>query len=333
MDSPQVSIIASVYNGRAYLEGFEKYIDSQSFDDYELIFVVDIRSDDGTLDEVERYCTVNNKARCLLQEGPGKLGGSKNIGLDNSKGKYLWFVDVDDMPSEDFLRRMVEAKESTGSEISICNFEYIGERRWSPGERKDIITMSGQKALHARSLNLIPVTSWAMLYDRDHVISNEIRFREMMSEDIAFTYRILAASEKVCFITEPLYGYYLNQASFCNSRMDERGQSELDNYLYLSEIFSEDQRYLQARFCIIGLRSLTHMTAKGFRTAIKNPELRDNVKKYLPFKGRAEYNLANIFPSLYRWGGSWYIKHFYSRSGKLYVGGSKMKTLRKIAEE
>ena len=333
VEGPKVSIVCSVYNGRPYLDDLESYIGSQSFDDYELIFVVDTRSDDGTLGEVERYCSSNPKARLVLQKGTGRLGGSKNIGIDNSKGRYIWFLDVDDTPSKDFLKRMVSAKESTDSDIAVCNYLFIDKNGWDPYPEGDIITLNGKDALHARSLNLFPVTSWSMLYDRQFILDNGLRFLEQMSEDIGFTYTALDVSERVCFVTEPLYGYYLNQASFCNSNMDERGISELENYLYLSEYFPKTERYLQSRLCLICMRSLTHMTASGLKGAIKDPRLERNVKDYLSLMNRIEYRLARIFPSVYRWGGAWYIRNFYKKVGKVYTDSKKMNTLRSIAKE
>ena len=333
VEGPKISIVASIYNGRPYLDSFERYISSQSFDDYELIFVIDARSNDGTLEEVERYCSTNDKARILLQEGMGRLGGSKNIGMQDSKGDYIWFLDVDDTPSKDFLKRMVQAKESTGSDIAVCNYVFIDKNGWNPGPEEDIIVLSGEKALHARSLNLIPVTSWSMLYDRRFIQENGLTFIEQMSEDIGFTYTALNKCDKVCFVTEPLYGYFLNQNSFCNSNMDERGFSELENYLYLSEYFPETERYLQSRLCLISMRSLTHMTSAGLKEAIKDPRLERNVKQYLKLLNRIEYGLARAFPSVYRWGGAWYIRNFYKKVGKVYVGKKKMDTLRSIAKE
>ena len=111
-EAPKVSIISCVYNGYDFLNDFEQYVERQSFDDFELIFVVDQRSNDGSIEEIERYCGTNPKARFLVQTGDGKLGGSKNMGLAEAKGDYLWFVDVDDVPSDNFLERMVSVKES-----------------------------------------------------------------------------------------------------------------------------------------------------------------------------------------------------------------------------
>ena len=329
-ESPKVSVVVCVYNGYGFLKDIERFIERQTFKDYEILFVVDSRSTDGTAEEVADYCDRNPKARYVMHTEPTKLGGAKNHGMECARGKYIWFLDVDDIPSETFLERMVAAKEETGSDIAVCNFQYTDDRDWKASETGKVLTMSGSIALHMRSLNLIPVTSWAMLYDKAHVERNGIKFREMMAEDIAFTYFALNASDKVCYITAPLYGYYQNDNSFCKSNADERGRLELENYMYLSEMFPKENRYLQARFCFIGLRSLTHMTSKGFKETVRKDELKRYVNENLPLIGRTEYAFIRLFPCIYHSGVSWYIRNFYCKTGKIYTDRKKMRTIGRI---
>ena len=329
----KVSIIISVYNGNDFLKGIEGYLERQSFDDYEAIFVVDSRSNDGSLEEIARYCEGNPKARFIEQKEPTRLGGAKNLGMDAAEGDYLWFLDIDDIPSDDFLKTMVSAIEDTGSDMAVCNFQFTNNKEWKPPEENKVMVMSGKAALHARSLNLIPVTSWSMLYNRKIVQKEGIRFQEMLAEDVAFTYLTLNSSEKVCYVATPIYGYYQNMGSLCKTNGDERGRCELKSYLYISERFPESDSYLQNRFCLIGMRSLVHMTSKGFVSMVKDKDLESFAKKYLTTMGMIEYRLMRIFPRTYHAGVNWYIKHFYCRMGRIYTDNGKMKTLSKIVEK
>ena len=330
MNQLKVSIIISVYNGNEFLKDIEQYLEKQSFDDYEVLFVVDSRCNDGSLEEITKYCAVNEKARFTIQKERTKLGGAKNIGIEESRGKYLWFLDIDDIPSYDFLKIMVEAKESMQSDIAICNFQFTDDKSWTAPVNNELMIMSGRSALHARSLNLIPVTSWSMLYDKDLIVKNGIRFEEMLAEDVAFTYLSLNVCEKVCYVPAPIYGYYQNPNSLCKTNKDERGKSEFDSYLHLSKKFPKDDRYLQNRFCLVGMRSLAHMTVKGFVSMMGDERLKTFAKTYLTTMGIIEYRLMRIFPRIYHTGVNWYIKHFYCRVGRVYTDKGKMKTLKKI---
>ena len=100
--------------------------------------------------------------------------------------------------------------------------------------------------------------------------------------------------------------------------------------MYMSEIFPKENRYLQNRFCLIGMRSLTHMTSKGFREEIRSGQLKEYVRKNLTFIGKVEYAFAKLFPRTYFTGVSWYIRNFYCKTGKIYADDGKMRTIRKI---
>ena len=146
----KVSVIICVYNGNDFLKGIEGYLGRQSFDDYEVIFVVDSRSTDGSLEEIERYCESNDKARFIIQNELTKLGGAKNLGLNAARGDYLWFLDIDDVPSDDFLKIMVDSVENTGSDMAVCNFQFTDDRGWKAPEGNDVKVMSG-KAPYCRN--------------------------------------------------------------------------------------------------------------------------------------------------------------------------------------
>jgi len=174
---PAVSIVLCINNGHAHFRGITGYLERQPFKDYELLFVVTDTSDDGSKEDAANYCFEHPEASYIIQYDRSYLGGAKNIGLENSHGRYVWFLDVDDNPSDDFLSVMVDSLESSESQVAVCNFIYSKEEKGPDGERKGSdIVLTGRQAMHARSLNLIPVASWSMLYDLRTVMDNGIRF-------------------------------------------------------------------------------------------------------------------------------------------------------------
>ena len=329
-ESPTVSIILCIYNSGMYMDYVEEYLRTQTFDDVEVIFVVDSRSTDDSLDRVSGICSRMDNAMYVIQEEPTKLGGAKNLGLQASSGKYIWFLDSDDLPSPDFLSVMVGETERTGSDMAVCNFQYTDGRDWQGRTDGATMVMTGKQALTARALNLMPVTSWAMLYNREQIMRAGIRFREMMCEDIVFTYIVLNYTERVCFVTSVLYGYYLSENSFCRSTNDVRGVSELESYAWLSDRFPKDDKFLQKRFAVITMRSMIHMTSEGTKTNLRDPRLERMVTSYASSMERTEYRLARIFPTIYNRGGNWYMRNYYCRPGKVYSGKDKIEKIRKI---
>ena len=206
---PAVSIVVSVLDGGCYVRNLTDYLNRQTFSDTEVIFIVSCNSKDNSLEEVEKAVGEIKNSSYYLYEDTGRLGGSKNLGLKKSKGRYLWFLDVDDYPSIHFLEEAVRIKEENGADVVGCNFVYSTD--YSPFKENDdefkVITVSGSEAVLMRATEKFPVTSWSMLYDRKMIQKNGIGFAEGLCEDIDFTYKVLLHSDKVCYYTKPMYKY------------------------------------------------------------------------------------------------------------------------------
>jgi glycosyltransferase involved in cell wall biosynthesis len=89
---PEVSVVIPTFNSARFLDEALQSILDQSFKDYEII-VVDDGSTDQTKQVVARY---GDKIKYILQENSGPAA-AKNNGIRNSSGKYIAFLDADDM--------------------------------------------------------------------------------------------------------------------------------------------------------------------------------------------------------------------------------------------
>ncbi len=90
MANPLVSVVIPVFNGERYLAETIESVFAQTRDDLELI-LVDDGSTDGSREIAARY-----DARLLLQERGGP-GAARNLGVAHARGRYLAFLDHDDL--------------------------------------------------------------------------------------------------------------------------------------------------------------------------------------------------------------------------------------------
>ena len=121
-----VSVIIPVYNVEKYIEKCVTSVLEQTFDDFEIIVVID-----GSTDGSEA------KARKLQEENPGKiiiinqenkgLGGARNTGIINARGEYLLFVDSDDYIEKNLLADATKIIKSENSDVVIFDFDYVDE--------------------------------------------------------------------------------------------------------------------------------------------------------------------------------------------------------------
>lgn len=201
-----VSVIIPVYNVEKYIEKCIESVLEQTFGDFEIIVVID-----GSTDGSEAI------ARRLQEENPGKitvinqenkgLGGARNTGIINARGKYLLFVDSDDYIEKDLLAEATEIIESENSDIVFFDFNYVDENGTFLGCGKAIPTGNSEFSAMPEALTAWPC-AWNKLYKKELFTENDIFYPDRLwFEDLATTPRLLCETNKISYIEKPYYNY------------------------------------------------------------------------------------------------------------------------------
>jgi len=110
----KVSIIIPTYNGAKYLPQAVESILAQTYDQYEIV-IIDDGSTDQTKDIVSDFIdSYPGKIRYIYQDNAG-VSVARNTGIQNSKGRYIAFLDSDDQWLSQHLEKSVMAIESQPS--------------------------------------------------------------------------------------------------------------------------------------------------------------------------------------------------------------------------
>ena len=94
-EQPLISVIVPVYNVEKYLKKCVNSITSQTYENLEILLV-----DDGSTDLSGQICNEfeKNDARIkVIHKKNGGLSNARNVGIEKAQGKYLMFVDSDDV--------------------------------------------------------------------------------------------------------------------------------------------------------------------------------------------------------------------------------------------
>ena len=125
MKTPFFSIIIPTFNREKEISRAIESVLNQTFKDFEIL-VIDNASSDNTVNEIKEFndsriklfCNSSNLERCA----------SRNIGINNSKGNYICFLDSDDYYLENHLKEFKENIDKSGNEtdmfISNCRIYY-----------------------------------------------------------------------------------------------------------------------------------------------------------------------------------------------------------------
>lgn len=138
-----LSIIIPIYNAEKYLSECLSSCFAQNvpLDSYEVICINDGSSDSSSsiLDcFLKKYPNMS-----IFYQPQGGVSRARNLGLSKAKGRYVWFVDADDLIQEDVLLELYSIMESNCDRIKVqsyCFFEKLSEDKLKLKKEKKLKT-------------------------------------------------------------------------------------------------------------------------------------------------------------------------------------------------
>ena len=214
MDNIKVSVIVPVYNASQYISKTLNSIIAQDFDSYEII-VIDDGSTDNSLEIIKdtlNQCNVSNKV--IHQENAG-VSLARNVGIDESKGKYLVFIDADDYVSENHLSSLYNGK--TDFSLTLYAKKQGDKLTNLDSYSQDLI--STQEFIEMELNMQITFNFFQLMYKSDIIKNNNIRFTPgiVYGEDTEFAHKALNYGDTIAINNEVTYYYVQHSQSAINT--------------------------------------------------------------------------------------------------------------------
>ena len=209
-----VSVIVPVYNGAKFLKECIDSIIVQTLKEIEII-IVDDGSTDDTPSILRSYQESESRIRVIRKEH-SNAGDARNAGLEIAQGKYLSFLDADDIFSPVMLEECFKTMEAEESDIVIFSAdEYnmqtnsIRKMPWS----LRIGQCPGHSPFHPTEmrdelLNSFQNWPWNKLFRRSFILEHEIQWQSIpRTNDLAFTAQALMLAERISIINRSFVKY------------------------------------------------------------------------------------------------------------------------------
>lgn len=218
--TPYFSVIVPMYNVQRYIKLCIDSILNQTFKDFEIIIVDDASTDDSYKICHERY-SKNEKVRIIRYEKNQGSAFSRNTGIENAHGKYIYFLDSDDLIMTNTLEKIHEVAEKTDADvirtagyfvthqdddkpININKMQTVWDRYNTEGFLKE----DKYYRIMEHYYNVANGTKeWLCCYKRDFLQKNCIRFENIIAEDKLFTIEIYCSAEKYYIMHSAFYVY------------------------------------------------------------------------------------------------------------------------------
>lgn len=121
-----VSVIMPCYNMASFIVETIQSVQAQTYPHWELL-IVDDASTDATVDLIRPFCQADPRIKLEVREGHLGIAGSRNECLKRAEGRYLAFLDADDLWHPDKLQRQLQFMQENDIGFSYSSYDCISE--------------------------------------------------------------------------------------------------------------------------------------------------------------------------------------------------------------
>ena len=208
MTEPYLSVIVACYNEQDYVE---QCLDSIANTNFPLenmeVLMVDDDSTDETSAIIDKYA---EKYKCFraLHKTNGGISSTRNYGMKHARGKYIAFVDGDDIVPSDAYSNLIYKARKNQSDVVAGFVKRFDKDRY---ENSFLHSFAIHDDYDDTNLDdnhdlLYDTTVWNKIYRRQFLVENNIKFIEgMIYEDIPFTLEVHLKSKKTSIIENVVY--------------------------------------------------------------------------------------------------------------------------------
>jgi glycosyltransferase involved in cell wall biosynthesis len=209
-----VSIITPLYNSEKFIEETIQSVLNQTYSNWEMIIVNDCSTDNG-VDILKKYSEKDNRIKLiqLIKNGGGAV--ARNRAIEEAKGKYIAFLDSDDLWKPEKLEKQIKFMKENSYSFTFTKYQQMNEN----GEKLEKYIEVPKTLNYKQALLKNPIGCLTVIYDSEKlgkVYLPLIRKRQ----DYALWLKILKSGVTGYGLNENLAYYRLRENSISSNKVD-----------------------------------------------------------------------------------------------------------------
>lgn len=254
-----LSIIVPIYNYKELIKAnIESALEQKTKYNFELI-LVDDGSTDGAREIVLQY-QGHPQVKVILQDNQG-IAGARNTGINAAQGRYLMFIDCDDVVHDDLVETLLDRAYQDDCDIVMCAHNLVKEKN---GQVVDVIpNIYPQKNLlnykNGDEIMNYAGLPWGKVYKQE-LFKNVRFFPGYWYEDTIIQWLLFTQCSKFAYVPKVCYEYKWYEKNFSHVQGNKCSAKAIDQYwilLAIIEQYKELQLPIDEQFYTL---LLTHLS-------------------------------------------------------------------------
>lgn len=212
-----VSIIVPVYNVKKYITATIESVLAQTYTNWELL-LIENGSTDGTREFLEQYLQKNpdDRIRYVAMGENAGAAAARNYGMDISFGRFVAFLDSDDLWQREKLEHQVAFMQKKDAAFSFTGYEFADETGTGTGK----IVHVPKTLLYKQALQNTTIFTSTVMFDTKKLPKESLHMPLVKSEDTALWWRILRSGETAYGLQENLVLYRRIANSLSSNKLE-----------------------------------------------------------------------------------------------------------------
>lgn len=217
--SPKISVIIPVYNTEKYLLSTVNTVRFQTYQNLEIICVLDCPTDNSANIAAE-IAAQDNRIKLVVHPENRGLPAARNSGVAHATGEYIHFMDSDDLLTHDFYEILLNAANETNADVCACSVFNEKKPKQSIWFDKDEVLL-GKNKIH-KSEVLYRGWAWRYLIKKEFWDAHNFLFPDLAPmEDIVVTISVIHHANKIAVCPDAVYFYKNRDSSILNRNKKE----------------------------------------------------------------------------------------------------------------
>ncbi len=216
-----VSVIVPVYNVEKYIVETMECVRRQTVSCWELLLVEDA-STDGTRQRIQDYMdkAQDERIRLICQPANRGAANARNLGLKEAKGRYIAFLDADDLWEPVKLERELAFIREKKAAFAFTGYEFADEKGRGLGK----IVKVPETLNYKQALKNTTIFTTTVMFDTERIDKALLEMPVIKSEDTALWWKVLRNGYIAYGLNENLVKYRRGGKSLSSNKLEAMGR-------------------------------------------------------------------------------------------------------------
>lgn len=212
-----VSIIVPIYNIEKYIAETIACVRAQTYENWELLLIEDC-STDNTVSVIERYLeqAADDRIRLIRQEANVGAARTRNRGLEEAKGRYIAYLDADDLWLPEKLERQLLFMQDKQAAFSFTSYEFADEGGKGTGK----VVKVPASLTYREALKNTTIFTTTVIFDTEKISKELLIMPVIKSEDTALWWKVLRNGYVAYGLNENLVKYRRAGKSLSSNKLE-----------------------------------------------------------------------------------------------------------------